>query len=287
MIKPQGGLGRGLSSLIPQKIAPKPGSEEANIVNRANESEIQTDKIVENPHQPRKFFSPSDLEDLLQSIKEHGILQPLLVTKLQNGDYELIAGERRLRCAKMLGLKTVPALVRTATEQQKLELALIENIQRSNLNAIEEALAYKSLCELFALTQEQVAQRVGKSRSYVTNTIRLLDLSDEIRQALMEKKISRSHARTLLAELNLDRRNELFKRMLQGGMSVREAEVRATSSHPKKKKDVNPNIIAIESELRNALGTKVQLSLHGPASRIIIHFYSREELKDFIKRIVK
>jgi ParB family chromosome partitioning protein len=287
MIKPQGGLGRGLGSLIPQKIAPKPGSEEANIVDRASESEIQTNKIVENPHQPRKFFSPSDLEDLLQSIKEHGILQPLLVTKLSNGDYELIAGERRLRCAKMLGLKTVPALVRTATEQQKLELALIENIQRSNLNAIEEALAYKSLCELFALTQEQVAQRVGKSRSYVTNTIRLLDLSDEIRQALMEKKISRSHARTLLAELNLDRRNELFKRMLQGGMSVREAEVRATSSHPKKRKDIDPNIIAIESELRNALGTKVQLSLHGPASRITIHFYSREELKDFIKRIVK
>ncbi len=287
MIKPQGGLGRGLGSLIPQIIAPAPGSEVAEIVAHASESEIQTDKIVENPHQPRKYFSSSDLEDLLQSVKEHGILQPLLVTKLDNGNYELIAGERRFRCAKMLGLKTVPALVRIATEQQKLELALIENIQRSNLNAIEEARAYQSLCELFGLTQEQVAKRVGKSRSYVTNTIRLMDLSDEIQQAIMEKKISRSHARTLLAELNLDRRNELYKQMLSGGMSVREAEVRASTSHPKKKKDVDPNILAIEAELRRALGTKVQLSVAGATSKITIHFYSREELKDFIKRLVE
>ncbi|MBU4314877.1 ParB/RepB/Spo0J family partition protein [Patescibacteria group bacterium] len=287
MIKPQGGLGRGLGSLIPQKIAPAPDTEVAQNIAQAQESSVPTDKIVENPHQPRKYFSPADLEDLLQSIKEHGILQPLLVTKLENGNYELIAGERRFRCAKMLGLPTVPALVRTATEQQKLELALIENIQRSNLNAIEEARAYQSLSELFGLTQEQVAKRVGKSRSYVTNTIRLMDLSEEIQQAIMEKRISRSHARTLLAEPDLARRNELYNQMLKGGMSVREAEVRASTIHPQKKKDVDPNITAIETELRTALSTKVQLAVSGATSKLTIHFYSREELKDFIKRIVE
>ena len=227
MVTPKGGLGRGLSSLIPPKIAPEPGTEAAEVIAHSVESEIPVEKIVENPHQPRVYFSPSDLEDLLQSIKEHGILQPLLVTKKEDGSYELIAGERRFRCAKMLGMKTVPAVVRSATDQQKLELALIENIQRSNLNAIEEARAFNSFVELFGLTQEEIGKRVGKSRSYVANTVRLMDLDDEIQQALMEKKITRSHARTLLSESDPTRRNELFKQMLGGGMSVREAEARA------------------------------------------------------------
>ncbi|OGL95127.1 hypothetical protein A2317_02365 [Candidatus Uhrbacteria bacterium RIFOXYB2_FULL_41_10] len=286
-MKPQGGLGRGLSSLIPQKIAPTPGTEAAQVIERTHESEIPVNQIVENPHQPRKHFSPSDLEDLLQSIKEHGILQPLLVTRRDDGTYELIAGERRFRCAKMLGMKMVPALVRTATDQQKLELALIENIQRSNLNAIEEALAYQSLAEMFSLRQEDIAKRVGKSRSYVTNTLRLLDLNEAIRQAIMEKKISRSHARTLLAEPDSQKRDALFGQMLKGEMTVREAETRATGLQKKKPAQKDPNILAIESELRAALGTKVQLSVSGASSKLTIHFYSREELKDFIKRIVE
>ncbi len=285
MVTPKGGLGRGLSSLIPPKIAPEPGTEAAEVIKHTVESEIPVDQIAENPHQPRVHFSPSDLEDLLQSIKEHGILQPLLVTRKDDGSYELIAGERRFRCAKMLGMKSVPAVVRTATEQQKLELALIENIQRSNLNAIEEARAFNSFVELFGLTQDEIGKRVGKSRSYVANTMRLMDLDHEIQQALMEKKITRSHARTLLSESDPKRRNELFKQMLGGKMSVREAEARAAT--PRKKADKDPNIAAIESELREALGTKVGLQVKGPASKLTIHFYSREELKDFIKRIVE
>jgi len=184
-------------------------------------------------------------------------------------------------------MKMVPALVRTATDQQKLELALIENIQRSNLNAIEEALAYQSLAEMFSLRQEDIAKRVGKSRSYVTNTLRLLDLNEAIRQAIMEKKISRSHARTLLAEPDSQKRDALFGQMLKGEMTVREAETRATGLQKKKPAQKDPNILAIESELRAALGTKVQLSVSGASSKLTIHFYSREELKDFIKRIVE
>ena len=285
MVTPKGGLGRGLSSLIPPKIAPQPGTEAADVIKHTVESEIPVESIVENPHQPRVHFSPSDLEDLLQSIKEHGILQPLLVTRTDDGRYELIAGERRFRCAKMLGMKSVPAVVRTATDQQKLELALIENIQRSNLNAIEEARAFNSFVELFNLKQDEIGKRVGKSRSYVANTMRLMDLHDEVQQALMEKKITRSHARTLLSESDPIRRNELFKQMLGGGMSVREAEARATT--PRKTSEKDPNIAAIEAELREALGTKVALNVKGASSKVTISFFSREELKDFIKKIVE
>lgn len=285
MVHPKGGLGRGLSSLIPPKIAPEPGTEAAEVIERSIESEIPVEKIVENPHQPRVHFSPADLEDLLQSIKEHGILHPLLVTKRADGTFELIAGERRFRCAKMLGMKTVPAVVRTATDQQKLEWALIENIQRSDLNAIEEARAFQSLIDLFSLTQDEIGKRVGKSRSYVANTMRLMELDEEIQQALMEKKITRSHARTLLAQPDLVLRKQLFEQMLGGAMSVREAEARATAKHKPREKD--PNVAAIERELREALGTKVDLQLKGAASKVTISFYSREELKDFIKRIVE
>lgn len=285
MAGPKGGLGRGLSSLIPPKIAPEPGTEAAEVIKHSVESEIPVESIVANPHQPRVHFSPSDLEDLLQSVKEHGILQPLLVTRKEDGNYELIAGERRFRCAKMLGMTSVPAVVRTATDQQKLELALIENIQRSNLNAIEEARAYNSFIELFNLTQDEIGKRVGKSRSYVANTMRLMDLDEDVQQALMEKKITRSHARTLLSESDPTRRKELFNQMLGGGMSVREAEARATT--PRNKPEKDPNIAAIESELREALGTKVGLLVKGASSKLTINFYSREELKDFIKRIVE
>ncbi len=212
------------------------------------------------------------------------MLQPLTVTKKADGRFELIAGERRLRASKMAGLKTVPVLVRDATDQQKLELAIIENIQRQDLNAIEEARSYQALIDLFSLTQEQAAQRVGKSRSNVANTLRLLELDPEFQQALMEGKISRSHARTLLAEPDINRRRQLFQSMLNGGMTVREAEARAGSAiHPSAGRD--PNVEAIERELRDSLGTKVNLDMKNGAGKISIHFYSKDELKDLIKKL--
>lgn len=286
MNKPQGGLGRGLGSLLPPKIAPEPGTDAAKAVQAAM-IEISPDKIVENPHQPRKHFAATDLEDLLASIKEHGILQPLVVTDKGDGTYELIAGERRLRASRMLGLEEIPVYVRSATEQQKLELALIENIQRSQLNAIEEAMAYEALADHFSLTQEEIAARVGKSRSHVANTMRLLDLNDDMRQALSDGKISRSHARTLLAEPDEEKRAELFAQMLSGDMTVREAEARAGAStkKPRGSAEKDPNLIALEGELRTALGTKVQIQMNNSAGKISIHFYSKEELKALIDRL--
>ena len=247
--------------------------------------EVDPERICQNPHQPRTRFASSDLEDLLASIKEHGILQPLVVTELSGGEYELIAGERRLRASKMLGLKTVPVIVRTATEQQKLELALIENIQRQNLDAVEEARAYQSLADLFSLTQEKIAKRVGKSRSYVANTLRLLELDDEMLKALSAGKISRSHARTLLAEPDRKKRNALFREMLAGKVTVRQAEARAGQGARAKKEGKDPNITALEAELRQALGTKVQIQMKGSSGKVIIHVYSKDDLKQIIKKL--
>lgn len=284
MSKPTGGLGRGLGSLIPQKIAPAAGTEAAKVAEAAI-VEISPDQIVVNPHQPRTHFSPSDLEDLIASIKEHGIIQPLVITKKGDGEYELIAGERRLRSAKMLGLEKVPVVVRTATEQQKLELALIENIQRQQLNAVEEAKAYQALADQFSLKQDEVAKRVGKSRSYVTNTMRLLDLDDDMLAALSSAKITRSHARTLLQEKDEEKRRELFEKMLAGDMTVREAEARAGHKARSIKKGKDPNIAALEAQLRESLGTKVQIQMKGNTGKISIHFYSKEEMKELMNRL--
>lgn len=280
-------LGRGLGSLIPN--APRPTLTEQVIpAARREVLDVPVDKIRENPRQPRAHFSPADLEDLIASIKQHGVMQPIVVTKQGDG-YELIAGERRLRASRSLGLKTVPAIVREANEQEKLELALIENIQRQDLNAVEEAIAYKALVDEFSLTQDQVAARVGKSRSAVANILRLLDLPDDVLAALREGKITKSHARSLLAEENPDRRRALFQSMLNGGMTVREAEARVGSKRPTTsdsrltRKD--PNIAAHENKLREILGTKVEIQEKGGKGKISISFFSKEELLELLNRL--
>lgn len=277
-------LGRGLGSLIPQK---KTLTEQILPDASTEVRDISVDQIRPNPRQPRLHFSPADLEDLLNSIKEHGIMVPLVVTRQSDG-YELIAGERRLRASKLLGLKTVPAIVREASEQEKLELALIENIQRADLNALEEAIAYKALMDEFNLTQEQVAQRVGKNRSTVANIVRLLELSEPIQEALREGRISKSHARTLLAEMDPKKRQELFLAMSSGELTVRAAEERvrqtlAGGKSPTKIKD--PNIAAHEQRLREALGTKVEIKERAGKGTIAVHFFSREELMDLLARL--
>lgn len=279
-------LGKGLGSLIPNVSGePKTTLTEKVIPDAKQEVlEIPVGEIVPNPRQPRHHFSPSELEDLIGSIKEHGVLMPLVVTKAKEG-YELVAGERRFRASKTLGLTHVPAIVREATEQQKLELAIIENVQRQDLNPVEEAIAYKALIEEFNLTQEEVAKRMGKSRSVVANLVRLLDLPEEMLNALRKGKISKSHARTLLSESDDIKRDQLFHAMLAGEMTVREAEKTTKAKTPSRKKAKDPNIMAHEERLREVLGTRVEIQEKRGKGKLSIHFYSREELFDLLSQL--
>ncbi len=297
----KGGLGRGLSSLIPGKPAdaapaPKPVASPSELPKGAVETVPAGDRIlhvppsdiVANPFQPRRDFHPEELEELVASVKEFGILQPLVVTEKANGMFELIAGERRLRSAKEAGLKKVPVIVRTATEQQKLELALIENIQRADLSPIEEAHSYAKLMEEFGLTQEKVAERVGKSRSVIANTLRLLNLPAEMQLALSDGRISMSAARVLCGMDDAKERKAMFDRMLQGDFNVRQAEAasrerKGAGRGRSSVKDVN--LMAVEEELRRVLGTKVAVQKKGPNGRITIEFYSDEEFKDLIGKL--
>lgn len=297
MTKPQGGLGRGLGALFPSENAQvKSGIQKKNTKNEPKQELadgleirfVSPMDIDANPHQPRKNFNRDELENLMASIKEHGILQPLVVTEKDDGRYELIAGERRLRSSREIGLKEVPVVVRGAMrDQQKLELALIENIQRQELNAVEEAEAYDALADLFSLTQAQIAERVGKSRSYVANIMRLLDLEEDMLQALIDGKISKSHARTLLGEKDLTARRNVFNKMLSGGMTVREAEVRATKPRVSNREDRDQAIEALQKELMDHFGTKVSIQMKHNRGKLSIHFYSRPDLKEIIKKILK
>jgi len=281
------GLGKGLGSLIPKKIdqgvllkdsKALPGDE---MVKRIPVAEIKA-----NPHQPRTDFNQEALEDLTNSIKEHGILQPLIVTLSESG-YQLIAGERRLRAAHILGLETVPAVVREAEEQQKLELALVENLQRKNLNPIEEAVAFQRLIDEFNLTQDEVAKKVGKSRTAVTNILRLLTLPTDIQKALINEKINYSIARVLVG-LPPEQRLPFFNKILKEDLTVRAVEGEAKKVAVKRhfrqvKKD--PNLSAQEEELQQALGTKVAIKKSGSGGQIVIEFYSEEELSGLIGKI--
>ena len=285
----------GLSSLIPKKtnINPEitkkqfvvPSSE---ISKQNNLLEIETSKIIANPHQPRKYFEENNLKELADSIREHGILQPLVVSKIGNGKYELIAGERRLEASKLVNLKTVPAIIRSVSDQQKLELALVENVQRHNLNPIEEARAYLKLANEFNLTQEEIAQKSGKSRSMIANTLRLLDLPIEIQRGLMEEKITAGHARAILALDNPEKQRALYQLILKNGLSVRAAEEKVKSVTVKSYKRKNtkrsdPAIQDLENLLQEKLKTKVQIKKSGRSGKVVIEFYSEEELGKIVK----
>lgn len=309
MSKPIGGLGRGLGALLPnssptiqKKIPQKNSSDDfrvkeedagkddneldLEVVKELKIEYISPSRVVENPHQPRKVFLDEELESLKNSISEHGILQPLVVTKKDDGYFELIAGERRLRASKMLNLREIPVIVRSEiSDQNKLELAIIENIQRQELNPVEEAQAYDAMADLFSLTQNEIAKKVGKSQSYVANLLRLLDLEEEMLKALSDGIISKSHARTLLAEGDLGRRKILFEAMLSGKMTVREAESRAGNG-VRKVTEKDPNLLALENELRDRLGTKVQIQMKDGRGKISINFYSKADLKKIIEDII-
>jgi ParB family chromosome partitioning protein len=247
-------------------------------------SEIPIQSIDRNPHQPRVHFDHAQLEDLISSIKEHGIIQPLVVTAMPSRRYRLIAGERRLRAALIVGLSLVPAIVRDTNEQQQLELAIIENVQRQDLNPIEEARAYVRLMQEFGLTQDQVSEKVGKSRPQVGNTVRLLQLPEPIQKALMERRISASNARTLISLPSDEERMKMFEAMLAGNFTVRQTEARVL--RPRSPKMVDANIASAEESLRQALHCRVQIKrdIRGEGE-IRLKFFSDEELQALMRKL--
>ena len=283
-------LGKGLSSLIPQQKTRKMIRKETGIINGDSDKiwHIPISEIVPNSEQPRHEFSHSDLEDLVASIKKHGILLPLVVTEKGDGGYELIAGERRLRASQIAGSTTVPAIVRSATQQEKLELALIENVQRQNLNAVEEAFAYKRLMDEFNLTQEEVSAQVGKNRSTVANMVRLLGLPENVQKALVGGHISTGQAKALLSLKNEDEIEEVYQSMIGQKMTVRDVEKSVAEKGQKSRKGSvrrDPNLISAEQILEDRLGTKVHISGKGDKGAVTIEYYSQEELKRLISEL--
>jgi len=293
-------LGKGLGSLIPTKksspveeVSSSHISVSAIPEKRENDHDkvwhIPLSEITPNPDQPRKHFAHSDLEDLIASIKVHGVLQPILVSEKLTGGYELIAGERRFRASEMAGVATIPALIKKTNDQERLEIALIENIQRQNLNPIEEAFAFKRLIDEFDLTQEEVAGRVGKSRPAVANTIRLLDLPEVIQRALMDGTISMGKARAILSLRDPREQIEMFESIVGEKMSVRAVEssvARQGSQSRKGSVRRDPHLLEVERELEEKFGTKVRITQKGEKGTIVIEYYSREELKKIIDGIL-
>lgn len=280
------GLGRGLESLIPL-------AEEEEVAAARGLLEVSLAAITPNPHQPRSPIRDQDLLELAASIEEHGIIQPLVVAKTTEG-YQLIAGERRWRAARVAGLDKVPVLVKDVAPSEMLELALVENLQRSDLNALEEAVAYHQLIEEFDLTQMQVARRVGKSRVAVSNTLRLLQAARPVQEALLAEKISEGHARALLG-LERAAQEAALKTVLKRGLNVRQTEDlvrrllgRQREQRPQRdaRQPQSPETRALESRFREALGTRVSLARGDEGGRIVIYFYSEEELDALYEHIV-
>jgi ParB family transcriptional regulator, chromosome partitioning protein len=277
------GLGRGLGALIP-------GGENALAGNGI--MLVSVDLVSPNPRQPRSMMHPEELEDLTASIREHGVLQPLIVTPGDmEGRFVLIAGERRLEAARLAGLASVPVLVRQATDQQRLELAIIENVQRSDLSALEQAEAYRQLAEDFDLSHEEIATRVGKSRVAVTNTLRLLKLPDVVKNALIEGRISEGHARALLALTTPEAQTAALRTLLTQEFNVRQTEelVRKLSGEKpsrKLKPAAVPEVAELEERLRSSLGTKVTVHSGRKGGTVTIYYYSEEELDALMGRLL-
>jgi ParB family chromosome partitioning protein len=275
-------LGKGLGALIPDLSTLDDRGKKALGI-----TEIELDKIIPNEYQPRKVFNDDKMNELAASIREQGVIQPVIVHKAGTG-YQLIAGERRWRASRLAGLKTIPALVKEATKRELLEMALIENIQREDLNPLEAAEAYKRLQDEFKLTQEDLAKRVGKERSTVTNFLRILHLPKEVKQELASGALGMGHAKALLS---LERgRDQILAAALivKKGLSVREAEALASRlKNPPKQKKVNQSqeLHAVEEKLKKSLGTKVSIIAKAKGGRIVIEYYTPEELDRILEKI--
>ena len=278
---PRRGLGRGLDVLIPA------GDSEVDGLRQ-----VPVDDILPNPHQPRTRLEESGLTGLAASIREHGISQPLGVSRAAGGEYQLIAGERRLRAAKLAGLEEVPVIVKEAAPEEMLELALVENIQRADLNPLEEALAFQHLVEDFGLSQGEVAQRVGKSRPAVNNLMRLLSASADVQQALLDGEITEGHGRALLG-LDADgAQAAALKVVIRKQLTVRETESlvrrqRAAAEEPESSttETADPHIRALEERFCEALGTRVRLRHGKKKGRVVIYYYSDEEFQALYQRL--
>ena len=289
-----GTLGKGLESLLADS-----NFEEETEVKKSNATEILIDinKLKPNPFQPRTEFSPDALEELSESIKIHGIIQPILAEAAENGEYYIIAGERRTRAAQLAGLTQVPVILRNFNDEKKLEVALIENIQRENLNPMEEAKAYQRIMQLENIGQEEAAKKVGKNRSTVANALRLLKLPEDMQNALAAGTISAGHARALLSVNNPSDMRILFARMTGSGMSVREAEQYASELNGNTKKEntkpketktpKDPDLAFIEQQFIDALGTKVSLKGNMQRGSIQIEYFSKDDLDRLYNILLK
>ena len=275
-------LGKGLAALIPDVSEPSTSAVDV--------AEILVDDISVNPHQPRQDFNSVALEELAASINENGIVQPITVRQ-KDGKYELIAGERRLRAVKLINMRSVPAYVMSVDDENMLQLALIENIQREDLNPIDIAHAYNDLIETHGLTHGEVADRVGKNRSTVANFLRLLTLPPEIKDALRRGEVSQGHARALLALKDVNKIKSLFRKLMKNGLSVRQVEeiikssdgVAKTSSSIRPKPLKSPQLKAIENNLMMKLGTKVKIREKGSGGELLVEYYSDEDLDRLIE----
>jgi len=296
------GLGKGLDALLENNddsesyaapiaqtvsAASEPGKKAQDIV------QLSVDQLVPNPGQPRKNFDETELQELADSIKTYGIIQPIIAANAGDGTYIIIAGERRTRAAKLAGLSTVPVIIRDYTDQKKLEISLIENIQRSDLNPIEEAAAFKNLMDFSNLSQDELAMRMGKNRSTVANALRLLKLPVEIQKSIEEGKVSSGHARALLSVTDVKSRDKLYRDILASEVSVRETEKRATALNTEKSgkaktaKDADgdkapkrsPELSAMEEKFIGKLGTKVVIEGDMNKGKIHIDYYSMEDLE--------
>src|SRR5687768_9613435 len=279
---PRSGLGKGLDALIPT------GHKTAG--GESGTTQVPIDSIQRNPRQPREKFDLEELENLAASIREHGVIQPLIVSPGKNGIYVLIAGERRLQASRKAGLKTVPVVIRHASDQQLLELALIENVQRADLNPIEEAEAYQHLSKEFKMSHDAIAARVGKSRVAVTNTIRLLDVSAAVKQALVDGQISEGHARAMLRLSSATAQEELLKKVVTLDLSVRQTEMLARKYSGQKaisgkKASRSADVSDVERRLRSSLGTKVSLKHGKKGGTVTIYYYSNEELDSLLDKL--
>jgi ParB family chromosome partitioning protein len=281
-------LGRGLSALLGTPTTPE-------TIESEKLREIDIDRIVPNTQQPRKHFNEEALNELADSIRAHGLIQPVVVRALPDNFYELIAGERRWRAAQRAGLMRLPALVREPEGDSSLELALIENLQREDLNPIEEAQAYEKLIVEYGLTQEEVARRVGKSRVTITNMLRLLRLPGEVQQWISEDRLTTGHAKALLALSDLASILDAARKIIQGSYSVRQAEMLvsrygkngAKETPDNETEDVDPNVKAAIHTLEQALGTKVTIQESRGKGRIELHFFSPEEMHRLYEGLIK
>jgi ParB family chromosome partitioning protein len=280
-------LGKGLDALLPQEEPPEAGELSlSGEISYSGEVSLPLDKLFPNPAQPRKNFDEGELRELADSIREHGIIQPIIVEDAGNDSYIIVAGERRTRAARMAGLTEAPALIRNYSDETRMEVALIENVQRTDLNPLEEAAAYQKLMEMTGRSQDEVAARVGKNRSTVANALRLLKLPAPMREALGEGKLSPGHGRALLSVSRTEDQETLFREILARGISVREAEKRAAvlNGETARKRDPaappprDPELAAMEQRFLETLGTKVLIRGDLQRGTIQIDYYSMEDL---------